>query len=580
MAKTIGSFDLASLKNLRDDVTQYFWFESNSSSAWGSGVHVTLYPESQFTDSTSQNYMKGQNIIMNTDGFSIRHGGLPIMVLDNDSLDFNAVDTSAGTYTTMATFGLTGATIGQTSGAHSVIDVNGQRFYASDGTTQLANIGYGLGTDESGTAMAPYYTIGHRSSGEGSIPVSNYSSSSTYKVGDLCKYNGVLYRCKTAITTAEAWNSSHWMVPIGNYSVAEGHWTIASDYASHAEGRSTIASGYASHAEGGNMGAPANGPIASGMCSHAEGGATLASAVCTHAEGSGTQATNNDAHAEGSDTTASGMYSHSQNRGTIANGDAQTALGKYNVADTTNAVIIGNGTAYNARSNALTIDWNGNVTPSGQVRTSFKSSVAMGSYGSSQTTVPNLVEEVRFSSGCSGSASIGTAYTKSGVTIATGWYNFMYMPHRSGGVNGSASGDNCNYGNLFLFGMNNTNGRFVVRVSSSSITEVVKLLTTKETTDYVVEQGTNYRKWNSGLAECWGTATNGSGGSCSVTFPLTFTATPVCVASCGYMSSGTYVAPTVSVQPSTTGSNFYTRVGTTIATQAYTINYEAKGSWK
>ena len=57
MAKAIGSFDLASLKNLRDDVTQYFWFESNSSSAWGSGAHVTLYPESQFTDSTSPNYM-------------------------------------------------------------------------------------------------------------------------------------------------------------------------------------------------------------------------------------------------------------------------------------------------------------------------------------------------------------------------------------------------------------------------------------------------------------------------------------------------------------------------------------------
>lgn len=105
MAQTIGSIDLASLKNLRDDVTQYFWFESDSSSAWGSGAHVTLYPESQFTDSTSPNYMKGQNIIMNTDGFSIRNGLLPMMTLDNDSLDFNIVDTTAGTYVNLATFG-------------------------------------------------------------------------------------------------------------------------------------------------------------------------------------------------------------------------------------------------------------------------------------------------------------------------------------------------------------------------------------------------------------------------------------------------------------------------------------------
>ena len=101
----------------------------------------------------------------------------------------------------------------------------------------------------------------------------------------------------------------------------------------------------------------------------------------------------------------------------------------------------------------------------------------MGSYGSSQSTVGGLVGEVRYSSGCMGSANITTAYTASGVTIPTGWYNFLWMPHRSGGVNGSASGDNCNYGQLLLFGMNNTNGRFIVRVSSSTIQEVAKIYT-------------------------------------------------------------------------------------------------------
>lgn len=131
MAKTIGSFDLASLKNLRDDVTQYFWFESNSSSAWGSGAHVTLYPESQFTNPSHANYMKGQNIIMNTDGFSIRNGGLPMMVLDNDSLDFNVVDTTDGTYTNVASFGATSAQIGQTSGVHTIINTNGLQVFSN-----------------------------------------------------------------------------------------------------------------------------------------------------------------------------------------------------------------------------------------------------------------------------------------------------------------------------------------------------------------------------------------------------------------------------------------------------------------
>ncbi len=37
-----------------------------------------------------------------------------------------------------------------------------------------------------------------------------YSTSSTYDVGDYVLYEGVLYECTTAITTAEAWNAAHW----------------------------------------------------------------------------------------------------------------------------------------------------------------------------------------------------------------------------------------------------------------------------------------------------------------------------------------------------------------------------------
>lgn len=37
-----------------------------------------------------------------------------------------------------------------------------------------------------------------------------YSDSSTYAVGDYVLYEGTLYQCNTAITTAEAWNAEHW----------------------------------------------------------------------------------------------------------------------------------------------------------------------------------------------------------------------------------------------------------------------------------------------------------------------------------------------------------------------------------
>lgn len=101
----MGSLDLGALNNLYDE-TQYFWFES-SAQPWGAGAHVTLYPQSEFTTSTHANYLKGQNILINTDGISIRNGLLPMMTLDNDSLDFNVVDTTNGTYTNVASFGET-----------------------------------------------------------------------------------------------------------------------------------------------------------------------------------------------------------------------------------------------------------------------------------------------------------------------------------------------------------------------------------------------------------------------------------------------------------------------------------------
>lgn len=344
-------------------------------------------------DESVQNYV-ATHVVVDTEGLWLipDSGGNKVLIATGAGSSY----TTAGTYI-----------IGKVSGVDTVFakfTTDGATMNATN-STQIAHLGYGSGNAESGTAIAPYYTLGVRSN-----------------------------------------NSA-----IGNYSTAEGY--------------KTTASGYCSHAEGTPFGAPDDGPMATSQGSHAEGRGTQSTALGSHAEGGG--------------SVASGNYSHAQNFKTIAQGDDQTALGRYNVADSTSAVIIGNGTI-STRSNALTVDWNGNVNLKGQAKTSFKSSIAMGSYGSSQTTVPNLVEEVRFSSGCCGSVNIGTAYTANNVTIATGWYNFMYMPHRSGGVNGSASGDNCNYGNLFLFGMNNTNGRFIVRVSSGAIAEVAQIYTSIE----------------------------------------------------------------------------------------------------
>ena len=68
-------------------------------------------------------------------------------------------------------------------------------------------------------------------------------------------------------------------------------------------------------------------------------------------------------HAEGERTQARGANAHAQNLYTKASSDSQTALGKYNVEDSsdTYALIVGNGTSDSNRSNALAVRWNGSI---------------------------------------------------------------------------------------------------------------------------------------------------------------------------------------------------------------------------
>ena len=142
---------------------------------------------------------------------------------------------------------------------------------------------------------------------------------------------------------------------IGEFSVTEGVDTTASGTSSHAEGERTTALGVVSHAEGSYT-------IASGYISHAEGISSTASGNYSHAEGRSTTASGECSHVEGNFTTASGIDSHAEGSNTIASSGNQHVQGKYNIEDTTNtyAHIVGNGTADNARSNAHTLDWQGN----------------------------------------------------------------------------------------------------------------------------------------------------------------------------------------------------------------------------
>ena len=149
---------------------------------------------------------------------------------------------------------------------------------------------------------------------------------------------------------------------IGEFSVSEGDGNTATGNVSHAEGAYTIASGNISHAEGGYT-------TASGDFSHAEGDSSIASGEGSHAEGRYTTAKGSYSHAEGDNTTANGNASHAEGNYTIATSANQHVQGKYNIEDTANkyAHIVGNGTSKSTRSNAHTLDWNGNAWYKGKL---------------------------------------------------------------------------------------------------------------------------------------------------------------------------------------------------------------------
>ena len=74
-------------------------------------------------------------------------------------------------------------------------------------------------------------------------------------------------------------------------------------------------------------------------------------------------------HAEGYMATASGETSHAEGYRTIASGNYSHVQGKYNIDDLNEkyAHIVGNGTSDTARSNAHTLDWEGNAWYAGTV---------------------------------------------------------------------------------------------------------------------------------------------------------------------------------------------------------------------
>lgn len=179
----------------------------------------------------------------------------------------------------------------------------------------------------------------------------------------------------------------------GGYSTALGWGTTASGDEALAIGLRSTASGVGSFAGGVKSGQADYGTTASGaeslafgISAKAEGQAsvalgqrTVASGNMSIAVGNGSQAIANSSMAVGQQTQASALMSAAIGNYVQATGRASMVVGQYNVPDDNDVdtshgggarkylFIVGNGTADNARSNAMTVDWDGNEVLAGKL---------------------------------------------------------------------------------------------------------------------------------------------------------------------------------------------------------------------
>ena len=390
MTTTIGSLDLNAFSDLHSDLTQYFWFESSSSATYGAGAHITLVPDTSFISNPT-----GQNILMNTDGISIRNGLLPMMTLDNDSLDFNVVDTSAGTYVTMALFSSTGAQIGQIGESHLEMDYHSMQLVDKEGSTyfHVSDL-----RNEDGTYTDTF-------TGNGTKVEFDVRFASSTPANEIVTVNGVVITSGYTFSAPYSLRFSNapqsGAIITITYNLGQGEtlkaYTIGKRGSNKYYGRFSLAEGYKNDATGDYSHAEGYQVLSVGDRSHAEGDSTETRASASHAEGYKTKAHGNYSHAEGYYSKTTGAGSHAQNWNTLASSDYQTSIGKYNVSDDsdTYAFIVGNGTADDARSNALTVDWDGKIqTSQMQAGTIAGTSVSANSYTDVSVTFSSEMSDV------------------------------------------------------------------------------------------------------------------------------------------------------------------------------------------
>ena len=318
---------------------------------------------------------------------------------NNVFIDNTSVNIRDG-QTTLASFGVDGMQIGLSDESHTTQDYHSWKMIDKEGNSYVhisdlrdttgwaifeesyvPIVNFDMGPEPCEYAIELAFPVNYNSdiiSAEiNGTPVESWEMLGSVKPSEYIKLTPlpssndnvtIKYKSSNSALKAYTFGTRQDSSVLGGFSFAEGYNTVARGRYSHSEGYQCKAIGYNSHAEGYNTTAKGrsshaeNNGDAYGSYSHAEGTA-ITYGYHSHAEGA-SHASGEYSHSEGYQTGADGNYSHAQNFGTQAKGEAQTAIGKFNIEDTNNtyALIVGNGTDVNHRSNALTVKWDGTLT--------------------------------------------------------------------------------------------------------------------------------------------------------------------------------------------------------------------------
>jgi len=249
-------------------------------------------------------------------------------------------------------------------------------------------------------------------SGNSSVAMGENSiASGLYSLGFGVQTNASGYaaiamgRASTA-SGESATSIGHQTAASGKFSIAMGENSTASELYSMSFGVQTDASAYAALAMGRATSASGNSSVslnyltsASGYASLAVGSSTQSIGENSFAGGLSTQSTGYSSAALGRETVASGNHSLSIGQGTNSHAFNSVALGQYNSVSnnadpdtylTTNtALVVGNGTDTNNRSNAFKVLFDGTTTIAGSVTAS-----SFIGDGSGLTGLPLVIESI------------------------------------------------------------------------------------------------------------------------------------------------------------------------------------------